>query len=599
MESYEREINAIRFISSKISGACGITKFLGGGTANFENLCLPWPLPEKDAPVRYQDFAIVSMDQCSDEHTHDFFYYLMAAADNLAAPPRYQPATLENVIKDRHSGNKSEEWQSGIIAELIDTLLFLYEGIPAEIRNDEKTARFHGNNIPVVHGDISPKNIFFVNGHALLGDFGCTLGIDPEKIAHYESPGFAPASAERARLSERCGGNALAFGILLDLYALGKTVRFMVGRGDPESAEESDTPVKRLSDELISFQYRIRGSISTEKILASLHELRILMPNANHFFSQSIYSAKTPVLEVGMAEFSRLWTTVRTNGDGSFVVRNSPTVWNGASHDLSARRCPKSQLDSLAQGNDSKTLMIYSISDSDEIIVLSNPLKRTAFGQAMIDSLERGTPQTFELTFDGHRMTAPCSDFIETTAAEQKILGELELCRQAAVLDWGCGVGRHLSFLRGRRRDIVCFGVDIDEQMLDCCRRRIGKPCMFCTPSDFPSDARFDLILLMGNGLGIFGTEENTLEQLKKFRDILNPGGQLLLESGNPMGSGFSTVSMTNSYHGLTDGPFLWGAADRQWVEHTLRNLNFTYNIIPDDIHRGFFFALAKLNGRT
>jgi len=45
----------------------------------------------------------------------------------------------------------------------------------------------------------------------------------------------------------------------------------------------------------------------------------------------------------------------------------------------------------------------------------------------------------------------------------------------------------------------------------------------------------------MGNGLGIFGSEEDAKEGLRRIYRLLANGGSLLVEAGNPFGAGYAT----------------------------------------------------------
>ncbi|MBR7131150.1 MAG: SUMF1/EgtB/PvdO family nonheme iron enzyme [Lentisphaeria bacterium] len=133
----------------------------------------------------------------------DGFYYTMEAADNLNdSGDFYRPATLGNMLRE---GRKfSPEYAVRVTRELLG-------GVSA----------MHRANL--VHRDIKPDNIIFVNGKAKLSDPGLvTEAGQPETFAG--TPGFIPPE---------CIADALPATPGNDLYALGKVFYCMVTGNPP------------------------------------------------------------------------------------------------------------------------------------------------------------------------------------------------------------------------------------------------------------------------------------------------------------------------------------------------------------------------------
>ena len=80
----------------------------------------------------------------------------------------------------------------------------------------------------------------------------------------------------------------------------------------------------------------------------------------------------------------------------------------------------------------------------------------------------------------------------------------------------------------------------------------------------------------MGNGLGVFGSEENTRQQLRFIKSLLTDVGCILLES-SPLRSPFFETRMTIEYDGETDGPFSWGFASEDWVTEEMREIGLAH----------------------
>ena len=99
------------------------------------------------------------------------------------------------------------------------------------------------------------------------------------------------------------------------------------------------------------------------------------------------------------------------------------------------------------------------------------------------------------------------------------------------VLDVGCGAGPHLRELHDRgiaRRDLV--GLDLSLGAVISARSNGRFPVVCGTRSAF-AVGTFDTVLLLMNGLGLAGDLRGVLPFLRSLRDLLRPGGQILIES--------------------------------------------------------------------
>lgn len=93
------------------------------------------------------------------------------------------------------------------------------------------------------------------------------------------------------------------------------------------------------------------------------------------------------------------------------------------------------------------------------------------------------------------------------------------------TLDVGCGPGRFVASLI--ERGIGALGLDIAETAVAMVRRR-GVPALlgsvFC---DLPAEGEWGTVLLMDGNIGIDGDPQRLLARL---RDVLAPGGQVIVE---------------------------------------------------------------------
>ncbi len=117
--------------------------------------------------------------------------------------------------------------------------------------------------------------------------------------------------------------------------------------------------------------------------------------------------------------------------------------------------------------------------------------------------------------------------YAEMPPLEQKAL-QLATGR---VLDVGCGAGSHSLYLQEKKK-LEVTSIDTSEGAVKISRLRGIKNAQNI---DFFNlkDKKFDTILMLMNGSGIIGKLHNLDKFFKKTRELLNPGGKLLLDSSD------------------------------------------------------------------
>ena len=221
-----------------------------------------------------------------------------------------------------------------------------------------------------------------------------------------------------------------------------------------------------------------------------------------------------------------------------------------------------------------------------------------AFATAMLDQLQHPTRDIqFRMEMaNGSGFNCSCQDFLQLRPEEETLLTGLLRDQPApTVLDVGCSVGRHLDFVRRQQPAAQLVGVEKADDLRHYCSERFQSAMFWQSFADVPDDLRFDLVLLMGNGLGIFGDEQSTLTGLRRIHGLLNPGGVLVVETGNPFTrSDFLVSRFTIGYRNQIDEPFSWGYASRSWLERNLAATDYQLDqVVRSSALGGFFIACA------
>lgn len=103
--------------------------------------------------------------------------------------------------------------------------------------------------------------------------------------------------------------------------------------------------------------------------------------------------------------------------------------------------------------------------------------------------------------------------------------------RAGSVLDFGCGIGRSMPYLREAFAGAEIAGCDPSADSLAMARRE-NPACRFFTPDELAADARFDVAMASCVFHHIAPAERQ--EALRYCHSHLKPGGRLVIFEHNP-----------------------------------------------------------------
>lgn len=229
------------------------------------------------------------------------------------------------------------------------------------------------------------------------------------------------------------------------------------------------------------------------------------------------------------------------------------------------------------------------------------------FGKAILDYQTNNSPEdliTSTSISDEDEMSVA---YLFRSHAEMPNIEQNALAlAKGKVLDIGCGAGSHSLYLQNELK-LNVTAIDISTAAIETCKLRGLKDARV---QDFMTleGEKFDTILLLMNGTGICGKLKNLPQFLIKLKDLLNPGGQILIDSSDiiymfdededggkwiPSENDYYGELIFNiSYKGEQDTPIDWLYLDY----NTLQNAAYGYGLKPELILEGAHYDyLAKL----
>ena len=154
------------------------------------------------------------------------------------------------------------------------------------------------------------------------------------------------------------------------------------------------------------------------------------------------------------------------------------------------------------------------------------------FGKAILDYQTNSSPENITTSTsiseeDEMEVAYLFRSFDEMPTLEQKAL---QLAK-GRTLEVGCGAGSHGLYLQNER-NLDVLSIDISKNAIQACRLRGLKNTQVIDVLNIENE-KYDTILLLMNGTGIFETLERTTVYLQKLKSLLHPKGQILIDSSD------------------------------------------------------------------
>jgi SAM-dependent methyltransferase len=231
------------------------------------------------------------------------------------------------------------------------------------------------------------------------------------------------------------------------------------------------------------------------------------------------------------------------------------------------------------------------------------------FGKAILDYQTNSSPENIITSTsisdeDEMEVAYLFRNFTEMPTLEQKAL---QLAK-GRTLDVGCGAGSHGLYLQNERNMDV-HSIDISKNAIQACSLRGLKNAQVCNVLDLENE-KYDTILLLMNGTGIFETIEKTPVYLQKLKSLLRPNGQILIDSSDiiymfdededggkwiPSDNYYGELTFTVQYKNETEAPFPWLYMDYNTLQNAALANGLRCELVLEGNHFDYLAQLTHL----
>lgn len=227
------------------------------------------------------------------------------------------------------------------------------------------------------------------------------------------------------------------------------------------------------------------------------------------------------------------------------------------------------------------------------------------FGKAILDFQTHASPEdlvteTNITESDEMSVAYLFRSYAEMPKLEQKAL---QLAK-GNILDIGCGAGSHSLYLQEKGFHVT--SIDISENAIQACQLRGIRNARAQNVLEVQNE-KYDTVLLLMNGTGIFGTLAHTSKYLQHLKTLLNPNGQILIDSSDiiymfdeeedgskwiPGDGYYGELTFTISYKNETEASFPWLYLDYNTLQNAAAANGLQCELVLEGDHYDY---LAKL----
>ena len=173
------------------------------------------------------------------------------------------------------------------------------------------------------------------------------------------------------------------------------------------------------------------------------------------------------------------------------------------------------------------------------------------------------------------------------------------------ILDVGAGSGCHSLALAHMGKEVVA--IDISPLSVEVMKER-GVDARTINLYDEDFKEKFDTVLMLMNGTGIIGNFDNMPAFFTRMKQLLNPGGSIILDSSDlrylfEEEDGSLMIDLADDYYGLLDyqmeydgvlgEPFDWLYVDFNTLAYYAEENGFNIELLAEGEHYDYLARLT------
>ena len=231
-------------------------------------------------------------------------------------------------------------------------------------------------------------------------------------------------------------------------------------------------------------------------------------------------------------------------------------------------------------------------------------------GQAMLDYIQGNYTEDIITETSISEADVLSVPYLFRTYKDMPLLEQKALdLSSGEVLDVGCGAGIHGLYLQQEKK-LRVSSIDLSLGAIEVCKQRGLKNARVQDLFTLKNET-FDTILLLMNGVGICGTLDRIDLLMQQLKSLLNPGGQVLLDSSDiiymyqdeeeegvwldPSQGYYGQLKYTTHYKGQTDKAFDWLYLDYNTLQNAAHHNGFSCELIQEGAHYDYLAKLSLL----
>jgi SAM-dependent methyltransferase len=217
-------------------------------------------------------------------------------------------------------------------------------------------------------------------------------------------------------------------------------------------------------------------------------------------------------------------------------------------------------------------------------------------GQAIWDYYHQNSPENIQTETSISELDDLPIDYLFRGYKEMNSLERTALdLASGKVLDIGAGAGSHSLYLQNERKwDVTAL--DISPKSIEVCQKRGVQKAIVQNILDV-SNEKFDTILLLMNGTGIFESLSKIDLYLEKLKSLLKDNGQILIDGTNilymyeeedgsfciPADEYYGELDYVVHYKGDQEEPIKWLYLDFDTLANAATNNGFDIELILEE----------------